>query len=53
MNTENANREYSSLEKTKNATKKIIITNAMNVPKKDNGVRIIFLTKWLLGEIKI
>jgi predicted AAA+ superfamily ATPase len=44
MNEENADREYKSLLKTKNATKKVILTNAMNVPKKDNGVKIIFLT---------
>ncbi|MDR2653801.1 MAG: ATP-binding protein [Mycoplasmataceae bacterium] len=50
INKENVNREYHILEKAKNVTTKIIITNAMNVPKKDNGVKIIFLLKWLKGE---
>jgi predicted AAA+ superfamily ATPase len=45
INKENVNREYHILEKAKNVTTKIIITNAMNVPKKDNGVKIIFLLK--------
>jgi hypothetical protein len=25
----------------------------MNVPKKDNGVKIIFLTDWLLGKVQL
>lgn len=53
MNEENQDREYKPLIIAKNATRKIILTNAMNVPKPNNGVKIVFLTEWLLGNTRL
>ncbi|MDR2567867.1 MAG: ATP-binding protein [Mycoplasmataceae bacterium] len=51
LNEENEIREYKTLLLAKNATRKIILTNAVNVPRKDNGVVIVFLIDWLLGKV--